>query len=461
MKKREHIVYLATLLSVSPCIAQEKLGIANSNYSGTNSIFLNPAMSVDSKTYMQLNLAGMNAFAMTNLAYLPGFWLYGHDKNAPYIQDVRLNLHKTPRFAYVNAVLEGPAFVISKRNYGAGFFIRARSVTSLRAGSLLSAGSVFIQEETGAQDVYVDLKNTRAASMSWIEYGGNFGMVVKRTRNTLVSLGANLRYLSGINLLYIQFSELNGYYNSQLINVEQMKGRVSIAGPALNSGRGAGLGIGLTYKRMLGDVSGYYSNSVRCNCRKIDYKYRIGFSLRDFGFIRFKQGAYATGISSAGIYYANSNDTSYKAAIQKLTHTELSTGSVLAGLPAILSGQLDWNFENNLYMNVTLAKNIMPGVLTGVQGPDLISFTPRYEWRTFEAAMPLTFMNYVHPLLGFALRYRSFVIGLDNILPFIIAKNTYGAGIYVGAGVSLFRNPACRKKTRRVDRCPVKTVVKP
>jgi len=34
--------------------AQEKLGISNSNYSSTNSIFLNPSSSVDSRTYMQL-----------------------------------------------------------------------------------------------------------------------------------------------------------------------------------------------------------------------------------------------------------------------------------------------------------------------------------------------------------------------------------------------------------------------
>lgn len=458
MKKLSKPLCTGLSLILTLCsTAQEKLGIANSNYLSTQSIFLNPSSSADSKTYMQLNLISAGAFVMSNVAYIPGFSVYGHKGNEAYIQNPVLSSIKLPKFIYANATVEGPSFVISKRNYGAGFFVRARSVVQGNASSLSLVNALVSKENTGGSETMnVNAKNTRVSSMSWLEYGVNFSKIIKKERTNLWSVGVNLRYLSGINFMYANLTELKGYYNDTLVHVENMNGKIRFTDLALNSGRGLGADLGVTYKKMLSDVNSYYPNSVRCNCKTMDYKYKVSVALRDVGYIRFKKNTSSANVSGSGDYYTDRNDTSYKAAVASLLNTEFSSKPILASLPTALVGQLDWNFENNLYVNATIVKNIMPNSFTGVQSTNLISITPRYEWKQFEIAAPLTFHQFIYPQVGMALRYRSFAIGVDNIFPFIKAKNTYGAGVYFSAAISLFKNPACRKKLRKVDLCPTK-----
>ena len=74
--------------------------------------------------------------------------------------------------------------------------------------------NALVNPESGADALSVNAKNTRVATMSWIEYGGNFGTIVKRDRKNLWSVGANLHYLSGINLAYENIKHLKGYYNA-------------------------------------------------------------------------------------------------------------------------------------------------------------------------------------------------------------------------------------------------------
>ena len=75
MKKSDLIRRISVILflgsSFTCSFSQEKLGIANSNFHPTSSIFLNPSSSVDSRTFAQLNLIGLNAFMVTNQMYLP------------------------------------------------------------------------------------------------------------------------------------------------------------------------------------------------------------------------------------------------------------------------------------------------------------------------------------------------------------------------------------------------------
>ena len=460
MKKFPAYIFLMSILgTVVPLriAAQEKSGISASNYLPTSGIFLNPTASVDSKTYMQLNLVGAGVFAMTNMAYIPDFSVYGHSKNAAYIQEVKLSTLKLPKYLYANATIDGPAFLISKRNYGGGFFIRARSVANINIASSQLMSALVTQENTeGGDAMNVNIKNSRVSTMSWIEYGGNFGMIVKRDRKNLWSVAANLRYLSGTNLMYANLTQLKGFYNDTMVNIENVSGKLRFTDFALNSGKGFGADLGVTYKKMLGDVKSYYPNSVRCNCATMDYKYKVGLALRDVGFIKFKTGSSSDNVSSSGSYHTNTNDTSYKTALESILNTTFSGKPILASLPTALVGQLDWNFENNFYLNTTLVKNIMPNGLTGVQSPNILSISPRYEIREFTIATPLTLQRYIYPQLGLAVRYRTFAIGVDNLFPFVKAKNTYGMGVYFSAGISLFKNPACRKKKRRVDVCPTK-----
>ncbi len=434
--------------------AQEKLGITNSNYSSTNSIFLNPVSSVDSKVYMQINLAGLNAYAFTNAAYLPKFNFLQLRSGAipqPTTSTIRLK-----HFAYVNASVEGPAFVISKRNFGAGFFIRARSVVDVRRVPYQLINMLVSQttDPAAPKQDNINLKNVKASNMTWLEYGGNFGYMIKKQRKEIITIAGNLRYLTGINIFYANLTQVKGFYNDSVVKVDNVQGKLRFNEPAFNTGKGWGLDAGISYKKMLESIDSYYPHSKQSNCGSIDYKYKIAASLRDVGYINFKKKTSRAEVNASG-YYRVQIDTNYKEILETNFNTSmLYNKSILATLPTNLSIQADWNFENHVYLNVSLVKNLVPVRFIGVQSQDLISIAPRIEFKQVEVALPLTLQRFIYPQLGIAARYRSFVLGFDNLFPLIYKKNTYGLNVYFSLGISLFKNPACRVKKQQVASCP-------
>jgi hypothetical protein len=448
------VLFLLVFISAS-LRAQEKLGITNSNYSSTNSIYLNPSSSVDSKTYMQLNLVGANVFFFNNIGYLPWFSIWRLKRHPGEIQFPKIDNSRFKKFLYANAGVDGPAFVMSKGKFGAGIFVRARSVADLKRvpyqiiGMALGDNPYTNYQSSGS----VNLRNVKSSNMTWVEYGVNFGMIVKQEQRDQLAFGGSLRYLTGINIFYGNVTRMKGSYTDSTVNVDEISGRLRYNEPAWNTGRGVGLDIGATYKKMLRPIDNYNPHTKQSNCTTVDYKYKIAASLRDVGYIRFTKGGIKTNWNASGSY----NSTTDTTRPQLETDLNLTTtpGNILATLPTNLSVQFDWNFENHIYLNGTVVKNLVPNRLTGVQSPNLISLCPRLEFKQFEVAMPLTFQRFVYPQLGFAFRIRSFVLGYDNKIPLLLMKpRTYGLGVYFNLGISLFKNPACRTRTRSIDDCP-------
>ncbi len=443
------------LLSAAIIYAQEKLGITNSNYSSTNSIFLNPSSSVDSRAYKQFNLVGLNFYTMNNLAYVPKFSVWDTERTGA-IQDFEISNIRLKKFLMLVASIEAPAFVLSKRNYGFGVFARARSVGEIKRVPY-DLANYLINPDNKQKINYplnVDLKNIRFSSISWVEFGLNFGYMIRKQKLHMLNLGGNIKYISGINIAFGNIERLKGVIDTTRFET-QLQGKLRYNNIAWASGRGFGMDVGITYKKMRDGVDRYYANSPRSNCKYIDYKYKLGISLRDFGFIRFKKNTNTADINSSGVFYTDSSKRSvdYQAELQSNFNTGLNNDPILACLPTAISVQFDWNLGNSFYLNGTIVKNLVPNTVVGVQGSNLLSVCPRFEMKNIELAMPLTFQKFIYPQLGFAFRIRTFVLGLDNLFPLVIKKNTYGVNVYVSLGFSVFRNQTCRKHPRRVDNC--------
>jgi hypothetical protein len=453
--KKSFILWLCIFIT-GLSYAQEKLGIANSNYSSTNSIFLNPSSSVDSRTYIQVNLIGLNAYEMNNTAYLPKFNLWSTIRNNERT-NFKANSLKLKKFVLFSALADGPAFVMSKRRYGLGFFVRARLVGEIkRVPYELANGLLGLTPDPTITYPYeVDLKNMRLSNMAWVEYGANFGMMVKRDRDNLLSVGGNLKYLTGLSIAYANLLQLKGTATDLGLEVDKLKGKLRFSDFGWATGRGIGLDIGFTYKKMLEIVNKYYAHSTRSNCNFIDYKYKLGVSLRDVGAISFRKSTTKMDVDGAGSIRLTGRPD-YQSEIQNNFKTTITNNPILASLPTALSVQFDWNFENYIYLNTTVIKNIVPNRLVGGQGSNLISICPRVEFKQIEVAMPLTFQKFIYPQLGFALRIRTFVLGFDNVFPLIIKKNTYGLNAYFNIGFSRFINRACNTGSSSVDDCSAK-----
>ncbi len=434
----------------SYAMAQEKLGIANSNYSSTNSIFLNPSSSVDSRTFIQMNLIGANAYAYTNQFYLPAFsvWQLKNGYNqTPVVVDSKMK-----KFLYGNFSLDAPAIVLSHRRIGVGFFVRGRAEIDFRRIPY-QLSRIFLLNQVPTEvppEARLNLRNVKLSSMSWAEYGLNFGMMVHKRNNVLITAGGNVKYLTGIDLFYADLRQLKGYIKDTTVNVENLQGKVLSSDPGWNTGKGYGLDLGITYRRSLNsdvEYEGYYVNSKRSDCNCIDYRYKAGLSLLDLGYIKFPKKTYKASVDGS-LYVPNYNDAGpLNSLIQIGFHTKVEYNiPITAVLPTALSAQLDLNLYHHIYLNGTIIKNVIPASMTGVQRANLLSITPRYERKQFEFALPLTFHRFLYPQLGFAFRIRSFVLGMDNLFPLIIKKNTYGLNVYFNIAISMFKNPACREK---------------
>ena len=438
-----------------PNIAQEQMGMLQSNFLSSSSIFLNPSSSADAHVYMQLNLASAGAFAYTNGAYIPSFSVWRMKRANGEVQYPKASTVKVSKFVYANAFAEGPAFVISKRLYGAGFFVRARSILDIR-GIPYPLANMLLQQNPYANppSTYnINKRNIKGANLSWLEYGGNFSYIIRKQQKDLISIGGNLKYITGINIFYFNIAHMKGFYNDTVVSVDEVNAKLRMNSPAFNSGKGLGLDLGITYKKMLKNIETYYPNSEQSNCTYIDYKYKLALSLRDAGYIRFKGSTINANFNASGYYRIDTTRSITEAAITNSLNGTLYSGNITASLPTNICAQADYNFENGFYASALIVKNILPNQVTGVAGSNIWAICGRFERKNFELALPLTFQKFIYPQLGMAVRYRSFVLGFDNVFPLLFMKNTYGLGIYTKLAISLFKNPACRKRSRIAD-CP-------
>src|ERR1035437_552753 len=460
--RKNYFVFIL-LLYFLPLSAQEKLGIANSNYSSTNSIFLNPSSSVDSRTFVQANLLGLNIYGMNNAAYLPLFSVYSAAKGgfqAPQLSTINLD-----KFVYAKVEVDGPAVIISNREIGIGFFVRGRVEVDVRNIPKGLPNTLQNQNaDTSLRHFDMLVNNAKMSEMAWVEYGLNFGKMIFKHGNILMSFGGNVKYLTGVNLAYANLASLNAHVDDTQAYIKNVDGSLRYNNPGWNTGQGGALDLGFTYKKTLKWVENYYSNSEKSSCKFIDYRYKIGVSLLDLGAIRFANNTFKGNISGATQLDMNTlkninSIESLQTQIEKdFKIKEVFNSPIWASLPTALSIQADWNMTYYLhlkknyhfYINTTAIQALTTAQVVGVQRSNLVSVAPRLEFKNFEIAMPLTFQRVLYPQLGFAFRIENFVFGLDNVLPLILRNDTYGGGFYFNIGMK-FINKRCVVSRHRWD----------
>lgn len=445
--KRIFSAIIVSIVSIFSANGQERMGIANSNYSSINSIFLNPSSSVDCRTLVMFNLVGANIYAMNNQVYVPQLRL--KDAINGNVQEPEIGAKGIKRFAYLKAEVNAPAIVVSNQEIGAGLFVRARAELSVNNIPAELTQMLVEQQIDTSRSFGIDIKNTRVGQMSWVEWGANFGMMYFKHNKTLITVGGNAKYITGVNIAYGNIYRLNAQVNGSQFDVHNIRAKVRYNEPGWNTGKGFGLDLGITYKKTLNFVDGYYANSQKSGCKYIDYKYKVGVSLLDVGAVRFMNNTFKGEVSGSTTIndFKNTDIDSVIRADFKVS--EEKNVPVWATLPTAFSIQGDLNLTHHFYVNATLVQSITTARMVGVQHANLLSIAPRFETRNLEVAVPLTFYRYIYPQLGAAVRFRTFVIGMDNILPLFTKSNTYGGNIYFNLGISLFKNPACKKSRSR------------
>lgn len=113
-------LFIILLFSQPWLMAQEMLGLSQSNYSGVHSILSNPAMLTNTRSYFDVNFIGLDFFAQNNFIYIPGndynVWKAMRQEELPTYGDDNHNFlyykNQRNKFAITNLRILGPSAMI-------------------------------------------------------------------------------------------------------------------------------------------------------------------------------------------------------------------------------------------------------------------------------------------------------------------------------------------------------------
>lgn len=483
---RKFSLSITTVLVACCLYSQERLGIATSNYAGTNAMMLNPASMVNSPFRWDLNLVTVHGYFDNNFAYIQDAnipRLISQDKeiqiNNNYNQThldlsdaflVNLKNNNFRKNFYLTSMVQGPSLIYSEDDWSFGLHTAVRAGASMRGVSNESK-QLFYEgfSYDPLQDGELHIPRFRVNTIVWNEIGMSLGKVLKEERTRKINGGITVKRLRGYGGAYFRvknvdmevatdtsffFLDVNaGYgYAPREFEDEDMYRPV---------GTGFGFDVGIVIEDTKSRVEPIFN--IQCphwDCvnEKLYYNWRLGISLIDAGFIRFKDRGrkfeVENSTSSDEIYKEDLEDIEEFADLDSLIFSRVydeslprEIGNTFSSMtPWALSVQFDYFLAGNFYLNSTVVQSLPHFGWAGIDRANILSFTPRYDHKRFGFSMPIVMYNYVHPRIGAALRINNFfIIGTDKIGSFI-GNRLDGADIYFSLKINRLKK--CGKSNR-------------
>lgn len=442
--------------------AQERYGIAHSNYAGTDAVWLNPARSAGQWPYADVRALGADMHVWNSLVAwgarqqrLVGelrSGMSGAAQGQLVLRGMRNGKHAG--FAEVNIAGPGCSIALGRGTVGAG--VRVRSYTSATGiseplGNFIFHGLGFRPQH----GVRYQEEKVRVFTAAWTEFAINYAHILKAEGFSLLSAGANVHYNLGHAGGALQFDALDyTVVDSVSLVMHEADAAYGFAMPALNAGTGWGADLGVSYERTMEEADGYMPHRSSGGCDPLRYRYRIGLSLLDLGGIRFhsgEAGRIGTGTAAIADYTALRIQDASSLDSLLATSTEWSRENVFRiGTPTAVALQYDQRLAERAYVALAAVQNISLGGSTRLRRMNSLSLSPRFETRYFEVALPITIQEYDvrRPSVGFMLRLDGLVVGSDHLFPFVNERAVHTVDLYFRLRVLLHRSPFCKGKRR-------------
>ncbi|HSZ33944.1 MAG TPA: DUF5723 family protein [Puia sp.] len=469
MKKM--IAFLICLGNCFYLLAQQNLGIRNSNYAGIQGSLLNPSSIADSKLKWDINIISVDEVFDNTFLYAPKNSLSFFGVNKIIKGSIHEDLFLThfnsqdPGKLYnltFSAEVLGPSFFIKvAKKHTIGFTIAERSYSNIKdiSGNLAQNSFAYLLQPDLWHTDFHD-STSRVNAMNWISYGFHYATVLYNKGRDELKGGISLNYLQGIAAAYTKNTNItyriNDTANIVFTNTSVDYGRTDIDTYRkinnygdLNHGHGFGMDIGFTYLH-LKDPAVYNAEQDEDKQKGSNYVYRIGVSLIDVGYINFNRNSASYHLQTDSANFSNWHQSKFSSNVQfdqtlsAVFYKGDSLKSLTANhfnmaLPAAISIQADWNIYKNFFANLTIIKGLGHGNNPGVTRPDVYSLTPRYEtlWGEVSIPMSLLYYNQWRPRIGMAVRVYYFFIGGDAPGSLLKLNDLQGVDFYAGIHVFL------------------------
>ena len=459
-----------------PDIAKaQQLGIANSNYAGTNSLYTNPSAIADARHRFYLNLFSAEFGATNNyLRYDAPVSLFKLIKDdmafeSEYIQE---NLNGKPKLVMAGVDFRGPSVMV-QLNSMQSFAFTTRVRGAVQANNVSEEIARLYKVADGEDESYLNKSYTNNAinlnANVFSEFGLTYARVLLEDGHHFIKAGATVKRLSGgysafLNIqdtdISVEEKEIAGsedyeyvasvgkinakYGYASMREFDAMASgdvlRMLTGGNSVGSGWGADLGLTYEYSH---EARNYHWSR---NGGVTQYKYRLGIALMDLGRINYNDAALVSAyniartnkeINLTELGEAEDTEEMIDYLNQSLDVSESDKKiEFITGLPTALHINLDYNIKGAFYANATLIHGLRGKHAVGMRQNSLFAITPRVEFKKFEASMPVALQNNYSVLtVGAMIRFLHFYVGSDNIGGAFNIGNPYGANAYVGVSL--------------------------
>lgn len=461
--------------------AQEMAGLVHSNYAGTDVLFSNPAGLHHQKDWLSIHLVTADAFFSNDYMYLAKedfkfMNLISGNLNIPqhptgysegqrpfYIYDRSSNT----RFD-LDLKIQGPSAMFIKNQHAFAIFTAARSILHMRniTPEIGRLGYYGFGYDPQHDEIY-NIQNFNNTFITWGEVGLSYAYQWNRLLFNNWNFGISIRKLFGVGGTYLHVNNSNyNVINDTTLDLESLDAHLGFSLPSnydtdefptspYINGKGWAFDLGVEYQALIDRQS--QDNSIKaCGQKHYDYKYRIGVSLMDFGWIKFKNNAQLHEYANTQYTWNNIDTTHYEnwnQLIQEVSYrfygdptASLKETQFTMWLPTSLNINADYNFENGIYVNGSFVYNF-PLNGSFVRKPSVLSLTPRFERKNMEISLPLSLYQWKYPRVGLALRLYYFTIGSDYFTSLMGWHDFNGMDLYFSIKVNI-RKGSCEKRSK-------------
>jgi outer membrane protein OmpA-like peptidoglycan-associated protein len=483
MKKFTLALGIAALLPMASQ-AQRYLGVATSNWSGNNGIYLNPANLADSRHKFSIDLFSLNVGVDNSLGQIDaGDILSNATSGDSFKIGNYFKFNNNDKFSLlVNGEVRGPGFMVSiGHKHGVALTTRVRTMfqfndfNQILAKNLLSSQFTLTSNQQFKSDAFNWTQNT------WAEIGASYGGVIYEKEKHMVKGGFTLRYLKGVGYTSVTSTGLSGTYDytgtDATLKVANTNFNYGTAGASVGggtdgildnftgSGTGSGVGgdLGVVYEFRPKYQQNTYDMDGKTgiiNRAKPSYLLRFSAAVTDLGAINYKTGnktinfknkpgnPTATIVGSEIFNKINDYPVLVKYLDSVGVAADSSTGKQASKLkmPTMLVIGVDYHAVSNLYVNLTYMGNLASRTEFGNSFYNQVTLTPRWDSRKFSFGVPITYdMMNSSIKFGAGARIGGFFIGSDDIAG-LLGSSAYGTNVYFGASV-----PFAKKKPKDSD----------
>lgn len=444
--------------------SQRYLGIATSNWSAINSLYLNPANIADCRENLSISILSLGVTVDNNLGFIPKIPDIGSAANNSNNIFTK-SQQKTFSMLAPAAAVHGPGVMVSvskKVSLALTSGIRAINQLNNFDPALYKVFTDSGVVPTG--DYHARAQNFNWTAHMWSEVGLTLGVVASEGYKHRLNLGITIRRLGGIGYIAVTgrnldinykkdsniFSAANSDidFSSNVVNDSSaVFKRITPAGLfskffGESSGGGMSTDIGLTYRYRIGEPepSDYMES---------DLIHDLVFSVAvtDFGAIRYYNGTRAVlNVNGSGNLTGNDikGSVSSVGSVVDFAHrhgfnVDTTTSSRKVYLPAALVASADVQVYGRFFVNLLYIGNLANRMNFGNSYYNQFTLTPRYDFHKMTVALPVTYSVLAHDLkVGIAARYTGFFIGSDDVMA-VLNKYQYGFGFYVGGYIPIFK----------------------